>query len=104
MKEIKVYMKVYRTKYGLLVSICDKDILGKVFREGDIILNVNKDFYGGDEVNIEIAIEYLRNAAIANIVGKNVVNAAIKAGIIHKDSVLIVNGIPHAQLVKIEYT
>ncbi len=100
---IKVYMKVYDTGYGLLVSICDKEVFGKEFKEGEVVLKVSEPFYGGDEVPIETALEYLRNASIANIVGKNIVNAAIEAGLIHKDAILTVKGVPHAQLVRIEY-
>jgi len=45
-------MKVYDTGYGLLVSICDKEVFGKEFKEGEVVLKVSEPFYGGDEVPI----------------------------------------------------
>ena len=42
--------KVHRTKDGrLILALCDSELLGKVFVEGDVKLDLTTDFYQGEE-------------------------------------------------------
>ncbi|WP_230972309.1 DUF424 domain-containing protein [Archaeoglobus neptunius] len=92
-------MKVYRIRGEMLVAVCDADIVGKVFREGDLKLEVKESFYGTEEFDEEEVKRALRNATIANITGSRAVDLAIKIGIIDKNRVLKIAGCPHAQMV-----
>jgi hypothetical protein len=96
---IQVYLNTYHKASEIIVAICDADLLGCCFKEGKFRLAINENFYGGKLVSIDKAINALENATIGNIVGVKIVKAAIKAGLIHKDGVLRVEGIPHAQRV-----
>ena len=98
---IEVYLKIRNTGQETLVSICDKDILGKRFKEGRLKIYITEDFYRGTLVPIGEAIKTLESATIANLVGKNTVSYAIKEGYVNKDSVIYIQGVPHVQLVKI---
>ncbi|WP_435360052.1 DUF424 domain-containing protein [Haloarchaeobius sp. DFWS5] len=89
------------TKEGLLVSVCDDDVLGETFEEGQISLTVNEEFYGGDEVDEDSAVDSLRRASVANIVGKRSVDVAVEAGIIDEASVLAIEDTLHAQLLRL---
>ncbi|MCS7373865.1 MAG: DUF424 family protein [archaeon GB-1867-097] len=95
------YLNVWSRGRDLMVAVCDADILGKTFVEGDLRLEVNETFYKGKLVRLNEALNFLRSASIANIVGVNIVREAIQAGIIHRDAVIWIGGQPHAQLVKI---
>lgn len=94
-------LKERRTDRGLLVAVCDSDILGETFDNGDISLTVNEEFYGGDEVDAETVVERLSSAAIANIVGTRAVGVAVEAGIIDDGNVLEIGTTQHAQLVRL---
>ena len=85
----------------VLLAICDADILGKTLREGKIVFCVKEDFYKGARVNIEEAVSMIRNCTIVNMVGKNVVKKAIEQGYVHPEAVLDIEGVPHAQIVKL---
>ena len=50
---------------------------------------------------IEEAIELVKQSTIVNMVGKCVVRHAVKAGLVHPEAVLKIDGVPHAQIVKI---
>ncbi len=88
--------------YRRIVAVSDPELLGKVFTDGKIQIDVNKDYYGGDEVSEEKADQILRaekaEDSTFSFVGKNAVKAGIKAGIISNDgkSIITVKGIPHA--------
>ncbi|MDR0797978.1 MAG: DUF424 family protein [Nitrososphaerota archaeon] len=43
----------------------------------------------------------IRNATIINLVGKCCIEKAIQNGYIHPGAVLNINGIPHAQIMKL---
>ena len=93
--------------YRDVIAICDKEILGKKFEEPsdsekDIIkqLDVKENFYKGEEVTEEKAIEIMKSMvaedATFNIVGQKSIEAAIKAKIIGKESVGKIKDIPFA--------
>jgi hypothetical protein len=43
----------------------------------------------------------IENSTIVNMIGKNVVKEAIQRGYVHPEAVLNIEGVPHAQIVKI---
>lgn len=96
-----VYIRVRESIDHVLVSACDENLLGKTLTEGKIKFSVNPDFYGGELVDTKTCIKYLQNATVANMIGKTTVSAAIKAGLVHEQAVLYIEGEPHAQWVKL---
>jgi len=101
----EVYIKVMEVDDAagvrIVVAVCDKELLGKKFSEGEIVLDVNRDFFGGFLADIDEALHYLENAFTAMLVGDNIIKEAIKAGLIHPDAVLRVSGIPYAHIVRL---
>jgi hypothetical protein len=89
------------TEKGLLVAVCDAEVLGDTFENGDVSLTVNEAFYGGDRAGEESVITSLRGAQVANVVGERAVAVAVEAGIIDADTVLEVGATRHAQLVRL---
>ncbi len=102
-KEPMVYMRVIETEGEKIVAICDEELLGKRFDEGDVVLYVDPKFYGGSLVPISVAIMEASDATIINMVGERIVQAAINAGLVHPQAVLRVGGVPHAQVIKMPW-
>lgn len=84
--------------YRNVVAICDSDIIGKIFEEGDFQLNVKESFYKGEELNKEDVLKIIKDMskedASFNIIGEKSVNTAIRAGIISKENVKEIQKIP----------
>ncbi|MBP1985881.1 DUF424 domain-containing protein [Halolamina salifodinae] len=92
------------TERGLLVSVCDPDLLGRTFESGDISLTVSESFYGGEdavEADADAVIAGLQRASIANLVGEESVGVAVEAGFIDEATVLEVGETRHAQLLQL---
>lgn len=89
-----------QTQEGLLVAVCDEDVLGKTFEEDDISLTVTEEFYGGDKADERAVVESLAQAAVANIVGTRAVELAIEEGFVDQANVLEVGTTLHAQLLR----
>jgi hypothetical protein len=90
------------TGEGTLVSVCDADCLGETYEEGTVSLTVTEEFYGGEEaeeLDSEAAMNRLRGADTANLVGEECVTAALEAGIVNEGGVLEVEETLHAQVV-----
>jgi hypothetical protein len=94
-------MNLRKIGNNVLLAICDTEILGKTLREGKIVFTVKQEFYKGARVAIEEAVDMIANSTIVNMVGKNIVQKAIEKGHVHPEAVLSIDGVPHAQIVKI---
>jgi len=88
------------TKEGLLVSVCDSDVLGETFENGSVSLTVEKEFYGGDEADEDAVVDSLARAQVANLVGTRAVGLAIEHGFVDEANVLELDGTRHAQLLR----
>ena len=86
--------------YREIVAICDSELLGKRFEEGKFQLDIKESFYKGEEKSKQEALDILKKMSIEdatfNIVGKESVDTAIKAGIISKQGIKKIQGIPFA--------
>jgi hypothetical protein len=92
-------VKIHKS-YRQIVAICDSELLGKKFEQGERILDVRDSFFNGEEKNQEETIELMKSLAAEdatfNIIGKESCNAGLKAGIINKEGIIKVQGVPFA--------
>lgn len=94
------YMKVYNVEDKTMVAVCDEEILGKVFREGNVVLDIAPTFYGGEKVGIEEIIEMISTADVVVLSGRRIVDELAKRGLVLKEYALVVEGQPHIQIIK----
>ena len=86
------------TGKGRLVSVCDAELIGETFDNGDLSLTVNADFYEGEPADEETIVGSLAKCSVANIVGSESVALAIEHGFVEEENVLDIDGTRHAQL------
>ncbi len=92
-------MRVYRTRGEWLVAACDRHLLGKELNDGDLHLYVSEKFYYESFVTEQTFLNSMKMATIANLVGEKVVKIAIREGYIDGENVIMIDGVPHAQMV-----
>ncbi|KSW12391.1 hypothetical protein CF15_06585 [Pyrodictium occultum] len=98
-----VYINVIEAQGEKIIAMCDEELLGVKLVDGRIALHVSERFYGGQLVPLSYAITKAREATVLNLVGENVVNAAIREGLVHPEAVIRIAGVPHAQAVRMLY-
>jgi hypothetical protein len=86
---------------SVLLALCDADLLGKTLKQGKIVFHIREDFYSGSLVSLEEAMDLVRQSTIVNMVGPRIVETAMEKGLVHPDAVLEIDGVPHAQIVKL---
>ena len=95
-----ISIKIYKQGNDILIGACDEKLIGKKFVDGKFQIEVTREFYGGERITAEVLKKYLENATIANLVGEQTVQCAIKLGLVDPDCILRIKGIPHAQVVR----
>ena len=94
-----MYLKIYNIDREVMVAVTDEECLGKSFTEGDVKLDVSKDFYGDRHADYGEVLSALHEATIANIVGKESVALAVENGFVDAGDIIFVEGVPHVQMV-----
>ncbi len=100
-QSLEVCVNLKKVGRNVVLAICDSEILGKTLREGKIVFHVKEEFYDGGRVGVEEALDMIQGSTIVNMVGKHCVEKAIAKGLVHPEAVLKIEGIPHAQIVKL---
>ena len=94
-----MFVKIHNS-YRDVIAICDENLLGKKFEEDKFQLDVKESFYNGEKKDASQIAELLLHEktedATFNIVGEESVNAAIKAGIVTKQGIKTIQGVPFA--------
>jgi len=86
--------------YRTIVALADTDLIGKKFEEGIRQIEIKSGFFQGEEKDkseiIEILKDMQKEDATFNIVGKESVECALKAGVIKKEGIIVIDGVPVA--------
>jgi hypothetical protein len=96
-----MYIKIYETEESVLVAVCDRDLIGNTYRDSGLKLEVTEEFYKGELVDADLVQTALLEATTANIVGEQSVDAAISCGAVDPESVIVISGVPHAQMFRV---
>ena len=85
-----------------IVIICDSDLIGKKFEEGTSQLDVKENFFKGEEKTKQETLEIIKNMSIEdatfNIVGRESIETALETGIINKEGIKTIQGVPVAMV------
>ena len=98
---MEVYVNLKKVGANMLLAVCDCDLLGKTLREGKTVFKIKDEFYNGRKATVYEAMAMIDNSTIVNLVGKTCVEEAIAKGYVHPDAILKIEGVPHAQILKL---
>ena len=98
-----MFVNIIKT-YRDIVAICDSNLIGKKFEEGEFQLDIKESFFKGKEESLEkvrrIMTDMIKEDATFNIVGENSIKTALDEGIISKEGIREIQGIPFALILK----
>ncbi|MDW5561670.1 MAG: DUF424 family protein [Methanomassiliicoccus sp.] len=95
-----ITLHMHRHGKEFCLAAADKDLLGNTYREEGIKLEVCREFYEGEDASEEMLLNRLSMCTVANLVGEETINVALRHGYVHEDCILRIAGVPHAQLAK----
>lgn len=86
---------------GDVVAVCDRELLDTTLKHGDVEIEVSEKFYGSTPATPEEVSAAIRNASNVNLIGERSVAVAIDAGLISRDSCIMIGDIAHAQIFRL---
>lgn len=99
MDEPQVYLKTHNSGNEVLIAVCDCDLMGRKFCEGHLHVEIQPGFFGEKKATSHEVEDALAKATIANLVGEKAVGQAIRLGYVAHENVLVIEGVPCAQMV-----
>ena len=93
-----MFLKVHRTPDGEIVAVCDRELLNTTLVHRDVEVRITEGFYGKNPASEEEVRAALAAASTANLFGRRSVELAIACGAVDRGCVVIVGGVPHAQV------
>ena len=79
---------------GLMLNICDADLLGKTLNRDNFTLKISEKYYAQKVVEKEEAEDLLRSSNNINMVGKEIIALSVTMGIGSQDGVKQIDGVP----------
>jgi len=93
---MRVFIKIHIKNDMETIACCDEELLNQVYKEGNLKIEISKQFFGGKLIELEDAILILKDATCFNIVGEKIINKAIDCKLISLEGVRSINGVPMA--------
>lgn len=97
---MEVFVNVIRQDNHVLVAACDAELLGKTLKFGKVDFKIQEEFYRGNLMDVDRAIDLVKTGTIVNLVGTNIVSLALEAGIIHPQAIIDISGVPHTHIMR----
>ncbi len=83
----------------LILAVCDPELVGLVFEDKNIVLDLSKSFYRGDLTPNDVVESLMKEAYIMNLVGEHSVKLALDNNLISKELVFRIKNVPYAYYV-----
>jgi hypothetical protein len=96
-----MFLKVHRTTEGEIVAVCDRELLNTTLVHKDVEVCISEGFYGNTPASEEEVRAILSMASNANLFGRRTVEVAIGCGAVERGCVVLVGGVPHAQVFRL---
>ena len=93
-----IFIKEHTHNNRKLISLCDGNLIGKEFDDGESTLKIFKDFYSGEPMFEKDIIKLIKENTLLNIVGEESIKFALNNKLIHKDGIRKIKNIPIALL------
>jgi hypothetical protein len=99
---LSMYLKVHRSTDGsTVVAVCDRELLDRKLRQGDLELHVSEYFYGTTPAEEGDVTRAIQDGDHINLVGEQAVGVAIGLGLLERSGCMVIDGVPHAQIIRI---
>ena len=86
--------KVHKSPNGVIIAICDRELIDKKFVDGKLQLDLTSNFYKGQEFSEADLLDLCKKAYLINLVGEKSLDFALKNKLMDKEKVLRIKGIP----------
>ena len=87
-------------KGTILVNICDEELVGKTVSEGELKVQLSKEFYSGEVVDTGEALRLIRTCSIVNLAGSRSVALAVENDVGAPEAIREIDEVPFLMIYK----
>ncbi|TLX83835.1 MAG: DUF424 domain-containing protein [Thaumarchaeota archaeon] len=87
-------VRIVNYQHSRMLNICDSNLVGKILKESELTLNINRSYFAERVVEENEAEDLLRKSSVINMVGKETIALSLKIGIGSSKGVKKIDGIP----------
>ena len=93
------------TRYqgSIMIDICDLELIGSKLEQDGLVIDLAKEYYQQDVIELTRAQELLKKCDIANLVGERIVGHAISMKMAKEVSVKRISGVPFLMIYKFQH-
>ena len=95
--------RMTRYQGTMMVDICDLDLIGTKLEQGSLVINLTREYYQQEVIELDRASELLQKCDIANLVGSRIVKKAIEMKMAKEVSVRNISGVPFLMIYKFQH-
>jgi uncharacterized protein len=86
------------TPEGMILVVTDKEIVGKVFEEGNKQLDLSNKFYSGKDRDVEAIKALVPEVYILHLTGEKAVALGVELNLVDSQRIVWVDNVPHAEV------
>jgi uncharacterized protein len=86
-----------------MINICDLELIGSRLQEGELLIDITKEYFQQEIIEAVQAEELLRTCSIANLVGERIVSQAVQLKLAKERSIRRISGIPFLMIFKFQH-
>jgi uncharacterized protein len=86
-----------------MIDICDIELIGSRLHEGELLIDITKEYFQQEIIEAVQAEELLRNCSIANLVGERIVSQAVQLKLAKERSIRRISGVPFLMIFKFHH-
>ncbi|MGI0025971.1 MAG: DUF424 domain-containing protein [Nitrososphaera sp.] len=93
------------TRYqdAVMIDICDFDLVGKRLEQNGLVIDLTREYYQQEVIELNSAKELLEKCDIANLVGDRIVKQAIEMKMAKEASIKRISGVPFLMIYKFSH-
>jgi hypothetical protein len=86
-----------------MINICDIELIGSRLQEGELLIDITKEYFQQEIIEAVQAEELLRTCSIANLVGERIVSRAVQLKLAKERSIRRISGVPFLMIFKFHH-
>ena len=96
-------LRIMKYQDSTMINMCDVELIGMKLEQGDLVINISKEYFQQEIIEEFQAERLLRLCSIANLVGERIVKLAIDLRFAKEMSIKRISGVPFLMIFKFQH-
>jgi len=94
--------KLHAYRGSMVLALCDSELVGMTLDNNGVPFRITESFYGGPIMDRDDLVRLIYQVGNINVVGARSMDLLNDLGLIIEGGTMLIGGIPHAQIYRVE--